>query len=119
MNFFRHYRNEIIAGLVTCATSTFLYICTSLKFPNDDQFILYRYIDNIAGGKGFVYNVGEHVLGATTPLFTLVASLVKIILPNVSTPTIVASTNIFFLSLAAVFFYRIARYFLSDTFSFL
>jgi hypothetical protein len=39
--------------------------------PVDDAFITYRYARNIAAGHGFVYNVGERVLGTTTPFFTL------------------------------------------------
>lgn len=38
---------------------------------NDDAFITYRYAYNLATGQGFVYNVGERVLGTTTPLLTL------------------------------------------------
>ncbi|MBX3066499.1 MAG: glycosyltransferase family 39 protein [Anaerolineae bacterium] len=38
----------------------------------DDSFITFRYSRNIVEGNGFVYNVGERVLGTTTPLFTLI-----------------------------------------------
>jgi len=37
----------------------------------DDSFITYRYTRNILAGNGFVYNPGEHVLGTTTPLYTI------------------------------------------------
>ena len=37
----------------------------------DDAFITFRYARNILMGFGFVYNPGEHVLGTTTPLYTL------------------------------------------------
>ena len=37
----------------------------------DDPFITYRYAENLADGKGFVYNPGERILSTTTPLFTL------------------------------------------------
>jgi hypothetical protein len=37
----------------------------------DDAFITFRYARNIVHGAGFVYNTGEHVLGTTTPLYTL------------------------------------------------
>jgi arabinofuranosyltransferase len=39
--------------------------------PVDDAFITYRYARNLAAGHGFVYNLGERVLGTTTPFFTL------------------------------------------------
>jgi hypothetical protein len=41
------------------------------NFTADDAFITFRYAENIASGKGFVYNQGERVLGTSTPLFTL------------------------------------------------
>jgi len=45
----------------------------------DDPFITYRYAENIAVGRGFVYNPGERVLSTTTPLFTMIlAVLVRI-----------------------------------------
>ncbi len=110
---------EILAGLATLVASFVLYYLTALRFPNDDQFILYRYIDNIANGKGFVYNIGERVLGSTTPLFTLICSLVKYIFPGIYTPTLVAGVNIFFFSVAGVFFYRLSRHFLSEELSWL
>jgi hypothetical protein len=40
--------------------------------PFDDTYITFRYSLNLASGHGFVYNLGEHVLGTTTPLWTLV-----------------------------------------------
>jgi hypothetical protein len=41
--------------------------------PNtvDDAYITFRYARNLATGVGFVYNPGEHVLGTTTPAYTL------------------------------------------------
>lgn len=41
-------------------------------FTADDAFITFRYAENFATGKGFVYNEGEHVLGTSTPFFTLI-----------------------------------------------
>ena len=37
----------------------------------DDAYITFRYARNLVEGHGFVYNPGEHVLGTTTPLYTL------------------------------------------------
>ncbi len=36
----------------------------------DDAFITFRYARNLVAGNGFVFNLGEHVLGTTTPLYT-------------------------------------------------
>lgn len=44
----------------------------------DDSFITYRYSRNILVGNGFVFNPGEHVLGTTTPLYTLLLVLLAI-----------------------------------------
>lgn len=45
----------------------------------DDAYITFRYARNLATGVGFVYNSGEHVLGTTTPLWTLIlASLYRL-----------------------------------------
>jgi hypothetical protein len=45
----------------------------------DDAFITFRYARNLAEGAGFVYNLGQHVLGTTTPLYaTLMAALYRI-----------------------------------------
>jgi hypothetical protein len=52
------------------------------NYAADDSLITFRYAENIASGKGFVYNEGERVLGTSTPLYTLLlALLVKLGLP--------------------------------------
>ena len=43
----------------------------------EDAYITFRYVDNIADGHGFVYNQGEHVLGTTTPLWTLLLASIR------------------------------------------
>ena len=42
----------------------------------DDAFITFRYSRNVAYGLGLVYNPGQHVLGTTTPLWTLILAVV-------------------------------------------
>jgi len=44
----------------------------------DDSYITYRYARNILAANGFVFNSGEHVLGTTTPLYTLLLVLFAI-----------------------------------------
>ncbi len=41
----------------------------------EDQLIVLRYARNLVEGNGLVYNVGERVMGFTTPLWTLLSSL--------------------------------------------
>ncbi len=45
----------------------------------DDAYITYRYARNIALGRGFVYNIGERVLGTTTPLYALLLAGLSLI----------------------------------------
>jgi hypothetical protein len=46
--------------------------------PFDDTYITFRYALNLASGFGFVYNIGEPVLGTTTPLWAMLLALAKI-----------------------------------------
>ncbi|MDD5468932.1 MAG: hypothetical protein PHS96_14105 [Anaerolineales bacterium] len=52
----------------------------------DDAYITFRYARNIVAGNGFVYNPGEHVLGTTTPLYTLLLSLCSLPLGGEQAP---------------------------------
>ena len=45
----------------------------------DDPFITYRYAENLAAGRGFVYNEGERVLSTTTPLYALLLSAARLV----------------------------------------
>lgn len=47
-------------------------------FALEDALITYRYAHNLATGQGFVYNLGERVLGTTTPLYTLILALAEL-----------------------------------------
>lgn len=69
------YRNHFMGLLISLLCVLFVQIFISFQ-PFDDAFITYRYARNISNGLGFVYNHGEKVLGTTTPLFTLLLSLI-------------------------------------------
>jgi hypothetical protein len=58
----------LIAGLATLALLARL---VPGERTVDDAYITFRYTRNIVAGVGFAYNSGEHVLGTTTPLYTL------------------------------------------------
>lgn len=67
---------RIIAGLVLLlGLSTRVQLHRESRFADDDALITFRYADNLAAGRGFVYNTGERVLGTTTPLFTCALAL--------------------------------------------
>jgi len=50
-------------------------MASSTHSTTEDFYITLRYAENIAHGAGFVYNLGERVLGTTTPLYTLILAL--------------------------------------------
>jgi len=56
---------------VLIAASLWVWYKWLTNSAGDDAFITFRYAENIARGQGFVYNAGEHVMGTTTPLYTL------------------------------------------------
>ena len=57
----------------------------------DDAYITFRYARNLADGLGLAYNVGERVLGTTTPLFCLLLAglyrLSRVGLPHLAVAT--------------------------------
>jgi hypothetical protein len=53
----------------------------------EDSLISLRYAENLAAGRGLVYNPGEPVFGASTPLYVLLlAALVRLGLPWAARP---------------------------------
>src|ERR1051325_10614455 len=52
-----------------------LFLLFAAHATEEDFYITLRYAENLAFGRGFVYNPGEHVLGTTTPLYTLLLAL--------------------------------------------
>jgi arabinofuranosyltransferase len=61
---------KVLAGaavVLTMAGRMYFGVMTS-----DDAFISYRYARNLIQSHGLVYNVGERVLGTSTPLYALV-----------------------------------------------
>jgi hypothetical protein len=63
-----------VAGLAILVR---VIIALATHFTNEDSLITLRFAENIAHGHGFVYNTGEHVLGTTTPLYTLLLAAVE------------------------------------------
>lgn len=69
-SFLRNHATEI-----ACLITIFAIVCIYRFFTRsitDDAMITYRYARNLAEGHGLVYNVGEYVLGTTTPLYALI-----------------------------------------------
>lgn len=98
------YRKTLIIFFATIAVRLVFYYATG--FMADDAYITFRYTENIVHGDGFVYNLGDRVLGTTTPLFTLLLSIFAVL-------TIKPAFSSLFISLVssgltAVILYRMA-----------
>ncbi len=65
-----------LAGVGVVASLLYWFYWT--PYGVDDQWITFRYAENIAAGRGFVYNLGERVMGTSTPLYTLVLAVAKL-----------------------------------------
>lgn len=115
-NFFITYKIEISIFVLALCISFSAFYFDSIRFQNDDQFTIYRYIENLASGKGFVFNEGERVLGSTTPLFTLLGALLKIVFSQVSTQLLIALLNTILIASSAVMFFRLSALFISGSF---
>jgi arabinofuranosyltransferase len=70
----------------------------------DDAFITFRYAANIALGNGFVYSLGERVLGTSTPLFTLLIAAFNLI--GISSITTALLINLTAAGLTTVILYH-------------
>jgi len=73
----------------------------------DDAYITFRYSENLARGKGFVYNAGERVLGTTTPVFCLVLAFLRLL--KIPAPISADLLNVFSSALSASLIYIIGR----------
>jgi hypothetical protein len=56
----------------------------------DDAFIVYRYGQNLAQGRGLAFNPGEHLWGSTTVLGVLISALVHALVGHEATPSAMA-----------------------------
>jgi hypothetical protein len=67
-------RSILTSLLVTIVASSLAVLLSFLwrRLPVDDAYITFRYAANVASGHGLVFNVGDWVLGTTTPLWALV-----------------------------------------------
>lgn len=62
-----------VVALAIAATGLFY------EFTYDDAYIYYRYMDNLAAGHGFVFNVGERLEGYSSFLWLLIVGGAKIV----------------------------------------
>lgn len=72
----------ILAAVAVLVRWAFLLVS---RATFEDSYISLRYAEHLAQGLGLVYNPGERVFGASTPLYVLfLAGLVKLQLPALS-----------------------------------
>jgi hypothetical protein len=64
-----------LGAVLALALAVRLWLLREAHATEEDFYITLRYAVNLAAGRGFVYNPGESVLGATTPLYTLLLAL--------------------------------------------
>jgi hypothetical protein len=64
-----------LSVIILVAVAVRIYLMVSTRSTAEDFYITLRYAENLAHGNGLVYNVGELVLGTTTPLYTLFLGL--------------------------------------------
>ncbi len=70
---YNHRKWNIIAAVALVGTGLlWLWFLLEVRGQYEDAWITYKYAFNLIDGKGFVFNVGERVLGTTTPLYTLI-----------------------------------------------
>lgn len=65
------HKQKIWLGAILLLGLILRIIALKASALTDDAYITFRYARNLASGHGFVYNIGERVLGTTTPLFTI------------------------------------------------
>lgn len=99
------YKTEVSIFFLTFAVNLLNINLNPIRFSNDDQFILYRYIRNLSLGFGFVYNYGEKILGSTTVTYTLLASFLSKIFSGLDVTLVVMGMNLVFISISAVLFF--------------
>ncbi len=74
---------DILFVLLCCvAVAVRLLLLSREDYLEDDTFITLRFARNIAEGAGYAFNSGEPVYGASSPLYTLLLSLLALIVPK-------------------------------------
>lgn len=75
----------------------------------DDVYLAYVYAKHIVAGQGFVFNVGEKVLGTPAPLFVALLVVFKLLLPAFDITQVGSLISGTGLALAGLAIYQIGR----------
>jgi|GEM_PF-5796101 len=103
-------RHKGALALVLLPMALFSAACAVVwDFTVDDAFIFLRYGQNLANGAGYAFNPGEHIEGATSILWTLIAWFSES--AGFEGPILIKLAGVFsgLVTIAAVFFISINR----------
>jgi len=71
-----------------------LFFFGYLNFRQDDAYIFYTYAKNIAEGNGYVFNLGEKINATTSPLYTILLTIIYSLVRFISTESFPAISNL-------------------------
>jgi hypothetical protein len=100
MNLVRFFRGALIFAVITFILAVLL---RDSRF--DDPYITYRFAENFAAGRGFIFDEGTHALITTAPLYALLLGVFRAFGADVPTTSfIIGVTSIF---IGTLILYRI------------
>ncbi|MBN1578034.1 MAG: glycosyltransferase family 39 protein [Chitinispirillaceae bacterium] len=70
-------KNAVMLSMMAIGAVYVVLAINYLPFTVDDSFITYRHADNLARGRGLVYNEGERVEGTSNFLFAVMLAVVR------------------------------------------
>lgn len=105
----------VLAVLLLAALPGIAVHLGCLVVPEDDAFIVYRYVDRFTRGTGLVYNDGERVFGVTSPLYVAWLAALKSALPGVAIPVLSIRGNLFFYLTAAAALWLVVQGLVKET----
>ncbi len=98
-----------LRGSVGLAVIAVLLTFRFWSFNVDDSYIGYQIAENVVAGRGWVYNLGERINGATSPLWTLILIFGAFFRSTVLISHLVTAACIF---LVGYFAWRVSWHFL-------
>jgi hypothetical protein len=87
-------RSHRVETFLVAALSAVAFFAQAAAFNDvrfDDAYITFRYAQNLASGRGLVFNPGEHVLGTTSPGHALVGAPLYWLLGKGPFPAVMAA----------------------------
>jgi arabinofuranosyltransferase len=77
----------LAAAVLLVAATLSLHVAGFHDLRHDDAFISFRYGDNLATGRGLVFNSGERLMGSTAPAHVLLAAGLRRVVGHERLPT--------------------------------